>query len=129
RPQRKQGAAELLLGQPEEKICLILGKIGRPLHQPATTLVIVLDTRVMAGGEQIGANLASRDQQLVELQVVVAKAARNRRAAGEIFLHERLHNVALETLFLVDDVIRDADGLGDTASVVNVVERAATTLD
>ena len=43
-------------------------------------------------------------------------------------LDEGTHHVALETLLVIDHVIRDADGLGDPARVVDVVERTAAPL-
>ena len=82
----------------------------------------------MAGSDALGADLARDHQQLIELQVIVAEAARDGRAPGKIFFNERADHVALETLFVIDHVIRDADLLGDAAGVVNVVERAAASL-
>src|SRR5258707_137528 len=69
------------------------------------------------------------DQQLVELEMVVAQAAWNRCAAGEVILDKGADNLALEALFVIDHVIGNPDGLGDTARVVDVVERAAAPLD
>ncbi len=82
----------------------------------------------MTGSQGVGANLLGHNQQLIKLQVIVAKAARNGRASRKILLDERTHHVALEALLVIDHVIRDADGLGDAARVVHVVERAAASL-
>ena len=82
----------------------------------------------MTGGEHLGANLARRDQQLIELEMVVAQAARNRRASRKIVLHERTHHVLLEARLLIDDVVGNAQRLGHAARVVHVVERAAAAL-
>ena len=128
-PKGKQGAAELILRQTEQKIGLILGAIGRTLEQPAAALLIELHPSVVAGGQRIGANLLGDDQQLIELQMIVAQAARNGSASGEILLHEGTHHFALKTVFVIDHVIRNADGLGDAARVINIVERAAASLD
>ncbi len=62
---------------------------------------------------------------LVELEVVVAERAGNRRAPGEILADKGAHHVLLEALLLVDDVVRNAEVLGHAARVVDVVERAA----
>ena len=126
--QRKQRAAQLLLGQAEEKISLVLGAIGGPLQQPAPALLVKLDAGVVSGGQRIRANLLRDDQQLIELQMIVAEAARNRRAPGKILLDKRPHHIALETLLLIDHVVRNAERLGDAAGVVNIVERAAAAL-
>ena len=82
----------------------------------------------MPGGQQVRADLASHDQQLIKLEVVVAQAARDGRASGEVVLHEGSHDLALEALLVVDDVVRNADELGNGPGVVHVVERATTAL-
>jgi hypothetical protein len=73
-------------------------------------------------------NLPSGNQQLVELQMIVAKAARNRRAPAQIILHKWPHHVPLEALLLIHHVIRNADFLRDAARVVNIVDRAAAAM-
>ena len=60
--------------------------------------------------------------------MVVAQAAGDRRASRQILFDERLHDLALESVFMIDHVIRDAESLGDTARVVDIVERAAAAL-
>ena len=60
--------------------------------------------------------------------MVIAQAARDRRAPGKILRDERTHHVVLEALLLIDDVIRNAERLGHAARVVNVVDRAAASL-
>jgi hypothetical protein len=57
--------------------------------------------------------------------MVVAERTRNRRAAGEVLIDERAHNVLLESLFLIDDVIGNAQLLGHVARVVYIVKRTA----
>jgi hypothetical protein len=79
--------------------------------------------------QQLSADLPRRDQQLIELQMVVAQAARNRRATGEILGDKWPHHVLLETLLLADHVIRNAESLGHTARVVHIVDGAAASVD
>ena len=57
--------------------------------------------------------------------MIVAEAAGDGSAPGKILFHERADNLALETLLMIDYVIRNADVLGDAAGVVDVVMRAA----
>ena len=85
-------------------------------------LLVELIARVVTRRQPLSADLARGNQQLVELQMVVAQAARDRRAPGEILLHERPHYVVLEAIFLVDDIIRDAERLGDAPRVVHIVK-------
>src|SRR5258708_23526465 len=60
--------------------------------------------------------------------MIVAKTARNRRSSGEILLHERPHYVPLKPLFMIHDVVRNAEVFGAAASVVDVLNRAAAAL-
>ncbi len=60
--------------------------------------------------------------------MVVAEGAGDGRAAGEVLGDEGLDDVGLEALLLVDEVVRDAELLGDAAGVVDVVDGAAAAL-
>ena len=82
----------------------------------------------MAGSDAVGADLARGDEQLIELEMVVAERAGDGRASGEILLDEGADDVALEALLLVDDVVRDVEVLGDAAGVVDIIDRAAAAL-
>src|SRR5579859_4919479 len=126
--QRKTSAAELLLGKAKEEISLVLGRIGSPLQQPAIALCIELATRIVAGSQQVSADLPGSDQQLVKLEMVIAEAARNRSPSGEILLHKRTHHVVLKPLLVVHHVIRNAEVLGYTSGVVNIVDGATPPL-
>ncbi len=79
----------------------------------------------MAGGNAFGANLLRDDEKLIKLQMIVAEAAGDGGASRQIFGDEGAHHVALEALFMIDDVVRNADVLGHAARVVDIVERAA----
>src|SRR5581483_7164788 len=127
-PQREQRLAELLLRKPKEEVALILGVIASAQQQPASSLLGVLDARIVTGRQHVGADLACGNQKLIELQVIVAETARNRRTSGEILVHERTNHVALEALLMVHDVVRNAKLLGDVPRVVNVLDRAAAPL-
>ena len=79
----------------------------------------------MAGGDALRADAARRLQQLVELDVVVAERAGNRRAPREILIDKRPHHIALEPLLLIHHVIGNAQVLGHAPRVIHVVERTA----
>ena len=123
--QRKQRPRQLLLRQPEEKVRLVLGQVRRPLQNPAPALLVVLVHRVVAGGDALRADAARRLQQLIELEMVVAERAGNRRAPGQVLIDKRPHHVALEPLLLVDHVIRNAQVLGHVPRVVHIVNGTA----
>src|SRR5262249_37866127 len=65
---------------------------------------------------------------LIELQVVVAQAARDGRASGKILVDERAHHIALEAVFVIHHVVGNAEILGNAARVVDVINRAAAAL-
>jgi hypothetical protein len=82
----------------------------------------------VAGGDAVGADLAGGDEELIELEVVVAEGAGDGSAAGEVLADEGLNDFCLESLLLVDDVVRDAELLGYVAGVVDIIDRAAAAL-
>jgi hypothetical protein len=82
----------------------------------------------MPSGNTLGANLSRHNKKLIKLQVIVAEAARDRRTPGEVLFYERPHYIALETLFVIDHVVGDAEGLGNAASIVDIVDRATAAL-
>ncbi len=112
---------KLLLGEPEQKISLVLGEIRRALENPAPARRIIFVYRVMASGDTAGADRARGPEQLVELQMVVAQRAGNRRAPGKILAHKGPHHILLEALFLIHDVIRNAQMLSNASRIVYVV--------
>ncbi len=120
--QRKERARQLLLGEAEEEVGLVLGMIGGALENPAVARRVVLVDGVVAGGDAAGADGARGLEELVELEMVVAERTGDRRPAGEVLGDERPHHILLEALFLVDDVVGNAEVLGDAAGVVHVVE-------
>ncbi len=123
--QRKLRTRQLLLGEAKEKIRLVLGQVGRALENPAAAAWVVFVDGVMTGGDAIGADRSGGLQQLVELEMVVAKRAGNRRSPGQVLAHKRTHHILLEPILLVDDVIRNAQLLGHVARVVDVIKRTA----
>ena len=83
----------------------------------------------MAGGDAVGADLAGGDEELVELEVVVAEGAGDGGASGEVLGDEGLDDFGFEAVLLVDDVVGDVELLGYVACVVDVVDGAAAALD
>ena len=102
---------QLLLRQTKQKISLILGQIRWALENPAAALGVKLVDRVVSRSNAARANAPRRLQKLVELEMVVAQRARNRRTPGQVLIHKRPHHIALEALLLVH--------------VVDIVQRAA----
>ena len=64
---------KLLLGKSEEKIGLVLAGIGRPLEDPPAAFGIIMIACIVARRNHVSADLPRCQQQLIELQVVVAE--------------------------------------------------------
>ncbi len=79
----------------------------------------------MPGGEGVGAELAGGLQEVGELDRLVAGDARHRSLAGGIAVGEAVDHRLAEALLVVEDIVRDAEGLGDAAGVVDVLAGAA----
>ena len=82
----------------------------------------------MAGREHAGAELLGGAEQIVELDGLVAGNARHRRLARGIAFGEGLDHRLLEAGLVVENVMRNADTLGDGAGVINILAGAAGTL-
>src|SRR5689334_7285125 len=80
---REQRPAQLFLGQPKQEIALVPALIHAALQSPTLAGLVELDSRVVTSSNLLSANLPRLNQKRVKLQVIVAEAARNRRASGK----------------------------------------------
>jgi len=125
--EREESVGELFLGEAEEEVGLILGAVGGAFENPAIASGVELVDGVVAGGDAGCADGAGGLEKLVELEVVVAERAGDGRAASQVLVDKGLDDVALEAGLLVDNVVGDAEVLGDAAGVIHIIERAAAT--
>ncbi|OLE64515.1 MAG: hypothetical protein AUG74_13100 [Bacteroidetes bacterium 13_1_20CM_4_60_6] len=65
---------------------------------------------------------------MIKLQVVIAEAARNRRATGKILIHKWTNYILLKTLLVIYHIVWNAEILGYAACIVNVLYGAAAPL-
>src|SRR5262245_20250923 len=86
------------------------------------------DARVVAGGQAIGADLASHAKEGLKLHVGVAVGAGDGSAPAEIVVYEGSDDALFKLLLEVDDVVREIQMLRDALGVVDIVEGAATVL-
>src|SRR5690242_14457304 len=111
----KQGSAELFLRQSKEKVSLVLTVVRRTLKQPSPSRFVEGDTGVVTSRDPVGADLLRHNQQLIKLQMIIAKAAGDRRPPGKILLYKRTHDVPLKPFFVIHHVVRNADLLRHSA--------------
>ena len=82
----------------------------------------------MAGRERRGAEPCGRLQQVVELDLLVAGDAGDRRLALEIAVGERAHHRLGEARLVVEHVMRDLQRVGHAARILDVLAGAAGAL-
>jgi len=124
--ERKTGSRHLFLLQAEKKVGLILGIVGGAKKFVALRCFIESDARVVSGDQSIRADFARGFDELIELHMIVAERARNRRAAGEIVVNKRTDDSIFKTLLEIYNVMRKAEMFGDALGVVHIVDAAAT---
>ena len=65
--QWEQCSAELLLRESKKEVCLVLRSIRGTLEQPALSVLVKLDPRIMSGRDRICTDLLRHCKQLIEL--------------------------------------------------------------
>lgn len=126
--QGEEGAGELGLGEAEEEVGLVLGAVGGTGEDPAVADGVEVIAGVVAGGDSLGTDLAGGEEELIELEVIVAEGAGDGGSAGEVLADEGANDFFFEAVLRVDEVVGDAEVLGYVAGVVDVVDGAAAAL-
>lgn len=124
----EEGAGELGLREAEEEVGLVLRVVGRTGEDPALARFVEVVAGVVASGDAVGSDLAGGEEELIELEVVVAEGAGDGRASVEVLVDEGADDVGLEAILLVYDVVGDSELLGYGSGVVDVVEGATAAL-
>jgi hypothetical protein len=119
----------LILREAEEEIGLVLRLIGGACEDPALTSLVEVVAGVVTGGDAVSADLSSGDEELVELEVVVAECAGDGSASSEVLGDEGTDNFGFETGLLIHHIVWDVQLLSDVARVVDVIDAAAATLN
>jgi len=122
-PKREAQNVKLLARRAEKEIALVAFLIARAVERPAPAGQRTRGN-IVTGREHVGAKLARRDQQVVELDRHVAFDARNRRLAMNIALGETIDHGFLEAGLVIENVVRNAYALRDGAGIVDVLPRA-----
>ncbi len=125
--ERKAQAPQLLARGGEQEIALVALGIGGAIERLPALAVVAADD-IMAGGQQVGAEVGGGFEQIDEFHVLVARDARDRRLAGDIGARERLDHLLAKTLLVIEHIVRHAEPRGDVAGVVDVLAGAAGAL-
>src|SRR5262249_39052055 len=109
RAERKVRGAELRLREPEQEVGLVLVGIDRAPQPAQPGLWVAIDARVVPRGHRAGAEYLRALEQVLELEALIARHARDWRASREIGARELIDHLALEALAVVRDVEAHAE--------------------
>ena len=121
--ERKPQQLELRLGRREQEIALIAGKVIRAVERTIARS-FKPGRHVMAGRQDIGAEVLRRFKQIGEFDFAIAGNARYGRLPRRITLRERRDDLALEPLLVVEHIMRDAEPGGGKTRIVNILSGA-----
>jgi hypothetical protein len=79
----------------------------------------------VTGRQRIRAQVPRSGQQIGELDRLVAGNAGDRRFAGHIAFGKRVDHRFLEALFVVENIVRNAERFADAPGIINVLAGAA----
>ena len=125
--ERKPQELDLRVRRREQEVALVaLGLAGA--EEGAAARGQRARGHVVAGREQLRAEVLRGPEEIAELDRLVAVDAGDRRLAGDIALGETIDHLLLEAALVIEDVVGDADCARDHAGVVNVLARATGAL-
>src|ERR1051325_4455432 len=84
-----------------------------------------LDSRVMTRRDFFTTQTDGEFIKRRKFETAVASDTRNGCLAIQVAVDERLHDVALEFLFQVQNIERKSELFGDAPRVINIIERTA----
>src|ERR1700722_18414698 len=118
----KHGAGKLVLVERKQKVSLVLAVVaGAAKFVPP----ISSNTRIMAGGDGLRTEGLGFPQERTKLDLLVADDARIGRAAALVFGRKIIHDLAAESVDLIDDVVRDVERVRDHAGIRHRLRPAA----
>ena len=121
--EREEGAGELFLFEREEEVALVFARVFAFLEEEAVGTLF--DAGKVAGGNVLGAKLSGAADECAEFEFFVAHDARVGRAASFVFFGEVVDDLLLEIFGFVDQVIGDAEFVGDGAGIHDGLRAAA----
>ena len=125
--QREPQARELRARGGEQEIALVAIRVGRPVKRSSAAPVVAADD-IMAGRQQIGAEIVGGVEQIGEFHVLIAGDARHRSFARDIGSGERLDHLLAKALLVIEHIMGNAEPRRDVARIVNILSRAARAL-
>ena len=122
--QRQQKAAQHLLSKAVQHIGLV-ARIAFGAANAPHTLLILLNTRIVPGGDLVAPQHIRAVKQLVELHIAVAVDAGVWRAPRKIACNKLVDDLLAKVVREVEDKIVHAEAVRHAARVLHIVKRAA----
>ena len=113
--ERGEGVLELILAEAEKEIRLVLARIAAFFKH--RMVGVVLDDRVMPGGDEVGSEGLGLRAEFAEFQMLVAHHAGIRSPAEAVFAGEIVDDDFFEVIGFVHDIVGDAEFVGDPARI------------
>ncbi len=127
RPQGKAKARKLRPGGCEQKIALVAIRVGRAVKRSPPAPVVAADD-IVAGRQEVGAEVVGGVEQIGEFHVLVAGDAWDRRLAGDIGAGERLDDLPSKALLIIEHIVGNAQPGRDVPRVVDILPGATGAL-
>jgi hypothetical protein len=125
--ERKPQSRELRARGREQEITLVAIRVGGPVKgSPAPPVVAAHD--IMAGRQEIGAEVVRGVEEIGEFQVLIAGDARDRSFASDIGSGERLDHLLAKALLVVEHVVGNVEPRCDVPGVMDILPGAARAL-
>ena len=119
--ERKLCVCKLLLRQGIKHVALILARVDRFLQQVATGCFILYDLCIMSGNHIIHSKLLCPLVQIFEFQIPVTVDAGIRRDTTFVAVHELVHDLLLEMLLEVHDIVIHPHRMCHRTGILHVV--------
>src|SRR5690606_27304342 len=113
----------LLLRRRKEEVALVLEAVFAAVKPRPSPHHLAAD--VMAGGERPRAEILRRRQKIAEFHRLVTTHAGDRRLAAKVAVGELLHHLVAKPALIVEDIMGNTDGIGNTAGIMNILPGAA----
>ena len=120
----KRGVGQLILCERKQEIRLVLLAI-LAASEAETSVRAAINAGIVARRHDVRIKPRRTVDEGRKLEVAIAMAARNRRAAGRVLTDEVVHHCGLELALEIQDVVWNSDRGRDLSGILQVIEGAA----
>src|SRR5918993_2154849 len=110
------------MGGAVKEVALVTRRVRALVH--LDPVILCNAPHVMAGRQTIRSEVLCKGHQVHELHALIAERTGHGRPPARIFVGEMLDDAVAEPAFVIEDVMRDAEPVGDRARIVDVLTGA-----